>query len=120
MPQHVVGDLAQVLRERVLAAADECQRPAGEDEVDRRARAGAVGDEAGEVAEPDGGDVARRVRELDRVLDQRRVDEDGVGRLLQPGELVGVDRLPGMVRRRGLPLDDDELLGRRSGSRSAP
>ena len=96
--QHVVGDLAQVLRERVLAAADECQRPPGEDQVDRRARAGAVGDEAREVAEPDRGDVARRVRELDRVLDQRRVDEDAVGRPLQRDELVGVHRLPGAVR----------------------
>ena len=83
--QDVEGDLVEVLRQRVLAAAHERERPAGEDQVDRGARAGAEGDEAREVAEPDRGDVAGRVGELHRVLDQRRVDEHRVGRPLQPG-----------------------------------
>ena len=111
--QDVGGDLAEVLRQRVLAAAHERERPAGEDHVDRRARAGAEGDVAREVAEPDRGDVARGVGELHRVLDQRRIDEHRVGRALQPGELRGVDRPAGRLERGGHPLDDHELLGGR-------
>ena len=40
-------------RQRVVPAADEGQRPGGEDQVDRRARAGAEADVAGQVAQAD-------------------------------------------------------------------
>ena len=98
-------------RQRVLAAPHERQRTAGEDQVDRGAWARAEGDEARQVAEPDRADVASGVGELHRVLDQRRVDEDRVGRPLQPDQLLGVERPPRRLERGGHALDDHELLG---------
>ena len=52
--EDVEGEVADVGRERVVAAADEGQRSRGEDHADRGARAGAEADVASEVAEPDG------------------------------------------------------------------
>ena len=92
--EDVVGDLLEVLRQCVPAAPHERQRAAGEDHVDRRARAGAEGDEARQLAEPDGRDVARGVGEPDRVLDQGGIDEHRVRGPLQPGQLLGVERPP--------------------------
>ena len=72
-----------VLRQDVVAAAHEGQGPRGQDQVDRGARAGAEGEVALEVGQPEALRVAGRRREADRVLDERRVDVDRVGRLLE-------------------------------------
>ena len=87
MAQDVGRDLLDVLGERVVTAAHERERTAGQDHVDRRARARTEDDEALQLAEPDLRDAPRGVGELHRVLDQGRVDEDGVGRPLQRGQL---------------------------------
>src|SRR2546421_7430417 len=50
--QHVVDEIEDVLREDVRAAAHERERAAGEDEVDRRARARAVGDVLLDLRQP--------------------------------------------------------------------
>ena len=98
--QDVVGDLLDVLRQRILTTAHERERAAGEDHVDRRARAGAERDETRQLPEPDRGDVARGVGELHRVLDERGIDEHRVGRPLQPDQLLGVERPPRRLLRR--------------------
>ena len=111
--ENVRGELADVLGKGVFAPADERERPAGEDQVDRGARAGAERDEPRELAEPDRADVAGRGRELDGVLDQRRVDEDpSAARWRARSWSASIARLGGVERCRH-PLDDDELLGRR-------
>ena len=94
----VVGHVEDVLRQDVVAAADEGERPGGEDQVDRGARAGPVGDVALELRQPvRAAGVARRGREPDGVLDQGRVDVDRVDGLLELDQVVGredpLDRL---------------------------
>src|SRR5438094_8786227 len=49
---HLGGDFTEVVRQHVGAAAHEGQRPAGSDQVDGRARAGAVGNRWGKILEP--------------------------------------------------------------------
>ena len=85
----VTRDVEHVLRQGVLAAAQEGQRTAGEDEVDRRPRAGAVGDVSSELGHPEGGWIAGGGGQSDRVIGQRRVGVDAVGLRLEPEQLVG-------------------------------
>ena len=107
--------------QRVVAAAQEGERLAAEDQVDRRARAGAEGHVPGQVGQPDRGRVAGRGGQPDGVLDDLRVDVDGVGRALEPAQRLGVDApAAGGSGARDHPLDDDVLLGRAWGSRRAP
>ena len=85
----VAGHVHDVLGQGVGAAADEGQGPGGEDQVDRRPRAGAERDVALELGHaeallgcPGGG------RQAHGVLDQRRVDVDLVGLALEPEQVV--------------------------------
>ena len=111
---HDVGcHVEHVLRQDVLAAADVGQRPRREDQVDRGARAGAVGDVALELGHPEGARRAGRAREPDRVLVQRRVDVHAVDGLLERRRDRSPSAPAGRPRGGCHPLDDRELLGRR-------
>ena len=60
------------------------------------------------------------VDEPDRVVEQRRIDVDRVGLLLEVAELSVVSTSCDRRQPAGHPLDDHELLGGRWGSRPAP
>ena len=52
VPQHVEGELADVVRQHVVAAVQEGERPGAGDQRDRGARAGPVADVPLQVGEP--------------------------------------------------------------------
>ena len=91
--QDVERHVEHVLGQRVVAAADEGQRPGREDQVDRRARARAERDVALELGQAVRLGRPRGRRQPDGVLDQRRVDVDAVGRLLHREQAVGRQHL---------------------------
>src|SRR6059036_3094991 len=74
--QNVEREVLNVLASDVASAAEVGERAAGEDEVDGRARAGAVADVLRHVADAVLRGVARRGREPNDVLHERRIDED--------------------------------------------
>ena len=118
--QHVERQVEDVLGQRVVAAAHERERARREDEVDRRARAGAEGDVAPRSASPCAAGIARRRRQPDGVLDQRRVDEDLVGLALQREQPVGRQRPAATVGTSPVIRSTITNSSSRSGSRRAP
>src|SRR5437867_5643040 len=76
MPYYVEREILDVLPRDVAATAEVGQRATSQDEVDRRARARAVADVLGHIADAVLGRVACRGREPADVLQQRRIDED--------------------------------------------
>ena len=99
VPEHVLGELADVLRQHVAASAQERERACADDEVDRAARAGAVLDVPASSSSPLS--PSRRVAERDRerVARDGRVDVDAPRRGLQLRELLDREQL----------LDDDRV-----------
>src|SRR4051794_26556109 len=93
MPEDVLRQLAQVLRDRVPPAAEERERARREREVDRSARADAVLDVRCELGESDRVERTRRGGEPLRVADERRVDVDLANGELQRGELLEREHL---------------------------
>ena len=76
--EHVLRELAHVLRDDVPPAADQRERACREDEVDRPARAGTVRHVRLQVAEAVLLGRARRVRDPDRVAHDDGVDVDAL------------------------------------------
>ena len=75
VPQDVRRDVLHVLRQRVVAAAQQGQRPGGADDAERGARAGAVLDQLRDVGHAVLGRGAGGQHQPDRVVDQRVVHE---------------------------------------------
>ena len=110
VPQHVGGDVEDVLRQHVVAAADQGERAGGGDEAERGAGAGAVGHPGGDVLHAVLPRRAGGHDEPDDVVDQRVVHEDLRGGLLQPAEVVGAEDGLGHGRLGAHPVDDLPLL----------
>ena len=83
MAQHVGGEVAHVIGQHVVAAAQERERAGALDQVDRRARAGAVSDIGHGIFRADGLGVAGCGHDANGVFDQRGIDIDLGGLLLQ-------------------------------------
>ena len=83
MAQHVAREVAHVARQHVVAPAQQRERAAGVDEVDRPARAGAELDPALLAA------LARRRRQRDGVLHHAPVDVDRLRRALVAASAAG-------------------------------
>ena len=76
VPKHVGGDVEDVLRQHVVAAADQGERPGGGDEAERGAGAGAVGHPGGDVLHAVLPRRAGGHDQPDDVVDQCVVHED--------------------------------------------
>ena len=122
VPQHVPGQVPRVRGQRVVAAAQEGQRLGPEHHVDRGPRAGPERHVPGQLGSPARGEVAGGGGQPHRVLDDLRVDVDGVRGALVARAAASVSITVAGASRcaDGHPLDDDELLGRASGSRPGP
>src|SRR6202165_5036805 len=110
VPNHLGRHFAQVVREDIRATAHEGERPAGSDQVDRGARAGAVGDRGREVLEALDLARAARIGECRGIGSDRGIDIHLGDRPLHLLELVQRDDLAELDRRAGNPLDDDDLF----------
>ena len=103
-----------VLGEDVLAAPDERERAAGEDQVDRRARARAVGDVARELGHPEARRACgsrRRAGPRSRTAPGRRTPRRPPAGARRSSAVESTWLHP--LERVRHPLDDRELLGRR-------
>ena len=110
MAQHVGGDVEDVLRQHVVAAAHQRERAAGRDQPERGAGARAVGDPRGDVLHAVLPRRAGGHDQADDVVDERVVHEDLRGGLLQPAQLVGAEHRLGDRRLGAHPVDDLPLL----------
>ena len=110
MAERVLRQRVDVLRDDVVAAAEEGERPGRLDEADRAARARAEGDERRELGQPVRARIAGRGRELDGVADDARVDVDGRGRLLQLAQPLQLEHAAELRRGDERALHDRQLL----------
>src|SRR3984893_11696093 len=110
VPDHLGRHFVQVVREDIGTTAHEGERPAGRDQVDRGAWAGAVGDRRGEVLETLDLPRAARIGERRGIGPHRGIDIDLGDRALHLLELVDGHHLAELDRRAGDPLDDDDLF----------
>ncbi len=110
MPERVLRERVDVLRDDVVAAAEEGERARRLDEADRAARAGAEGDERRQLAEPVRARIAGRGRERDGVADDPRVDVDRSGGVLQLPQPLQLEHAPELRRGDERALDDGQLL----------
>ena len=111
--QHLGGDVVDVLRKHVGAAADQRERPPGRDEPERGPRARSVRDHRLEVDESLVLRRTGREDEAHRVPDHRGIDVDAVDGALEIEQRVGVEHRLGRRRVDAHPGDDLELLGGR-------
>ena len=109
--QDVRGDVLHVLRQRVVAAAQQRQRPGGPDQAERGARAGAVLDESRDVRHAVLGGGPGGQHQPDGVVDQRVVHEDLVGLALQGEQVGGAEHRVRLRRAYAHPVDDLAFLG---------
>ena len=110
MAQHIEREVLYVLTGDVPAATEIGQRATGEDEVDRSARARAVADVLGDVADAVFGRVPRRRGQPDDVFHERRIHEDIVDLALQLEQAVRRHHRDDRRHVPGHPLDDDEFV----------
>src|ERR1700736_3179151 len=110
VPDDFGRHLAQVVREDVRATPHEGERPAGSDQIDRGARAGAVGDCGREVLEALDLTRAARVGECRGIGPHRGIDIHLGDRPLHLLELLQRDDLAQLDRRAGDPLDAPDLF----------
>src|SRR6202521_5135832 len=110
VPDDFGRHLAQVVREDIRTTTHEGERPAGSDQVDRGARAGAVGDGGREVLEAFDLPWTARVGERRGIGPNRGIDIHLSDRPLHVLELVEGDHLAELDRRAGDALDDHDLF----------
>src|SRR5437660_9786241 len=108
--QYLGRDLTQVMRQDVGAAAHERERPTGGHQVDRRPRAGAVGDGGGQVLETLDLPGPARIGQRGRVGPHRRVDVNLGNGLLHLAQLIQGHDLPQFDLRTGDALDHHHLV----------
>src|SRR6266550_634720 len=110
MAQHIEREVLYVLTGDVSAAPEIGKRATGEDEVDRSARARAVADVLGDVADAVFGRLPRRGGQPDDVFHERRIHEDIVDLALQLQQAVRRHHRDDRRHVPGHPLDDDEFV----------
>ena len=110
MVERVRRELADVLRNHVVAPADQCQRPGGGHQRDRPARARSEGDVRLQVGEADRLRVARRSRDPHRVARQGGIDIDPANRLAKRDERVQVEDLTNLGHAGQRALDHRQLV----------
>src|SRR5881628_1027782 len=106
MPYDIEREILDVLPGDVAATAEVRQRATSQDEVDRCARARAVADVLGDVADAVLGRVARSGREPDDILHKRRIDEDVVDFVLELDQTLGGHHRDDRRHAAGHPLND--------------
>ena len=110
MAQHVGREVAHVVRQHVVAAAQVRKRTRAFDQMDGRARACAERHVFREIDDAVAVGLARRRGEPHRILNERRIDVAVAALSLQRRELVGRGDGGDVDRNAGDALDDDELL----------
>ena len=105
-------EIEHVLRRGIGPASEHRNGTGPLDQVDRCTWAGAEADHRAQIGEVEPIRVARALHEVDRVLGDRTIDEDFIGALLQPDELIERNdlRRHRCGRGDGHPVEDHHLL----------
>ena len=111
MPQHVEGELSDVLREHVVTAVQEGERPGAGDQCDRGARAGPVADVPLQVGEPGAMSLASRGHQADGVVDDGGVDVDLPCPLLHADQVRRAEHRADLIGGAQRAVDDRVFLG---------